>query len=93
MGVGDAGEFLDVENAQHRVGDSFAEQSLRVRTESLGDFLFACVWINEGTFDAQLLHRYGEKVESSSVDGRGGDEVVASLADVEDGVERGCLAR
>ncbi len=64
---------------------------LGVRAESLLDFLLAVVRVDEGALDAELLQGNTEEVEGSAVNLVGGNDVVASLADVEYGIEVGSL--
>ena len=85
------GKALDVEDLAAGVGDGLAEEALRVGAEFLLDALVIPFGIHEGAFYAQLLHRHTEEVVRTAIDGVGGDEMVACLADVEDGVEVGCL--
>ena len=89
--VGDVGKTLEVQNLAGRVRDSLAEEALGVRAEGLLDFFVARVLVNERAFDAELLHRNGEEVARTAVDGTRANEVVASFADVEHRVEVGCL--
>lgn len=92
MPVRNVCKLLDVRNAACRIGNGFSEERLRVWTESLFDFFFACVRIDECTFDAELFHGDGEKVVSAAVDCGGADEMIARFADVEDGEEVGGLS-
>ena len=89
--VSNAGELLDVEHGTARVADGFAEHHLGVRAESLLDFLLAGVRVYEGALDAELLQGNAEEVEGAAVDFVRGNDVVASLADVEYGIEVGSL--
>lgn len=72
-----------------RIGDGLAEDALRVRAETAFQLLFADVRIDEGAFDAHLLHRYAKQIVCPAVDRTGGDEVIAGLTDVEYGKEVG----
>ena len=92
MLVSHLGKSLDVEHVTARVGDGLAEEALRVRLEGCLDALVVPIGINEGALDAEFLERHAEEVECAAVDGVGGDEVVACLADVEDGIEVGSLS-
>ena len=91
--VSDAGKLLDIEYINARVRDGFTEEGLGVRLECLLKFFFRSIDVNECTFDAQLLHGYGEEIECTAIDSRCTYEMVACLTDVEDGIEVGCLAR
>ena len=68
------------------VADGFAKYHFRVRAECLLDFFLAVVWIDEGAVDAEFLQGNAEEVEGATVDLIGGNDVVASLADVEYGI-------
>jgi hypothetical protein len=83
---------LDVEDVTARIGDGLAEEALRVGTEGSLDTPVVPVWVDEGTFDAQLLQCHAKEVECAAIDGVGGDEVVASLTDIEDSIEVGSLS-
>ena len=92
MTVCDGRKLLDIEDADGRIGDGLAEDALRVRAEAVFQLFFADVRIDEGAFDAHLLHRYAKQIVCPAVDRTGGDEVIAGLTDVEYGKEIGCLA-
>ena len=81
------GKTLHVEHIAARIADGLAEEALGVGTELLLDALIVPVGVNEGALDAEFLHRHAKEVERAAIDGVGGDEVVASLADVKHGVE------
>ena len=89
--VSDVGEALEVQNLASRVCNCFAEEALGVRAESLFDFFVGSVLVHERAFDAELLHRDGEEVARAAVNSARANEVVTRFADVEDGVEVGCL--
>ena len=76
-------ELLEVEHDKRRVGDGLAEHGLGVRLERGLKFLFGAVGADEGAFDAHLAHGHVDEVEGAAVDGGGGDDVVAVVADVE----------
>jgi len=85
--VSEIGKALEVQNLASRVSDRFAEEALGVRAEGLFDFFVRSVLVHKRAFDAELLHRDGEEVARTAVDGARTDEVVAGFADVEHGVE------
>lgn len=93
MPVSDVSKFLNVRDATCRIGDCFSEESLCVRTERLVDFFFACIRIDECTFDTELFHGDGKEVVGAAVNRRGADKMVARFADVEDGKKVGSLSR
>lgn len=76
-------ELLEVEHDKRRIGDGLAEHGLGVRLERGLKFLFGAVRADEGAFDAHLAHGHVDEVERAAVDGGGGDDVVAVVADVE----------
>ena len=90
--VGDARHALDVEHAHAGVGERLAEEELGVGPEGRLDLLVGGVLVNEGDLDAHLREGDAEEVVGAAVDRRGGDHVVAGLADVEAGEEVGRLA-
>ena len=93
MLVGHLGKSLDVEHVAAGVADGLAEETFRIGLEGCLDALVVPIGINEGALDAELLQRHAEEVERATVNGVRRDEMVACLADVEDGVEVGSLAR
>ena len=92
MTVGDTGKLFDIEHTHARIGQGFAKQSLCVRTESSRYFFFRSIRVDECHFDAQFLHCHAEQVERSTVDRGRADHMIAGLADVEYGIEIGCLS-
>ena len=91
--MGDACELLDVENLTARIRDGLTKESLGVRTEGSINLFLAGLLRDEGTLDAELLQRDAKEVVGATIDLVRGDEVVASLTDVEDGIEVGSLTR
>ena len=92
MLVGDVSKPLDIEHMTARIRDGFAEECFCIRTESLVDFLFRCIRVDEGALNTQFLQRHTKEVIGSAIDFVGGNEVVASATDIEDGVEVGSLS-
>ena len=92
VGVGHAGEAFDVEHVAAGVGDSFAKETFRVGTECLFYLFIGSIGVDESAFDAHLLHGDTEEIIGAAVDGAGGNEMVAGLADIEHGVETGGLS-
>ena len=93
MAVRNAGKLLDVEHVDARVGYGFAKQHLGVGLESSGYFLLRGVDVDKGGFDAQFAEGDVEQIECSAIDLRAANHMVASLADIENGIEIGCLTR
>ncbi len=91
MAVGDTGKLLNIQHFEGGIGDCFAEQCLRIRTESCGNFFFAGIRIDESYVNAKFLHCHSEQVESATVDSGRANEMVTCLADIEDSVEVGSL--
>ena len=92
VAMGDAGELLNVQHFERGIGDGFTEQGLGIGTEGFADFLLRIVGVDEGHVNAHLLHRHAEEVERASVNGRRTYEVVACLAEVEQGIVVGSLS-
>ena len=86
-------ELRNVEHHAGRIRDRLAEHALGVRAERLRDLRRRRVRAHERKVDAQLLQRDREEVEGAAVDLRRTDNVVARVAEVEDRVRRGRLAR
>ena len=80
----EARKLLNIQHGHAGVGDGFAKERLGVGTEIFGKFLFRQGLVNKRALDAHLLERNPEEVKGAAVDRRGGDEVIARLADVED---------
>ena len=91
VAVGNACEFLQVEHGATRVGDGFAEKGLGVGPEGGLNLLFRGILRYEGALYSELLQGDAEEVVGAAVDFVGRYEVVAGLADVEQGVEVGGL--
>lgn len=85
--VSQVGEALQVKNLAGGVSHSFTEDALGVGAESHLDFFVGSVLVDEGAFDAQLLHGNAEEVAGTAVDCGSRNEVVTGFADVEHGVE------
>ena len=89
--MGDFGEALDIEDRTAGIGDCLAEHCLRIRTESRLNLLVAGILRDKRAVDAQFLQRHTEEVVGATVDFIRGDEMVACLTDIEDGIEVGSL--
>ena len=89
--MSDTCKLLDVENGTSRIADGLAKYNFRVRTECLLDFLLAIIRIHKGAFDAEFLEGNTKEVEGATIDFIGCNDMVASLADVEYGLEVGSL--
>ena len=83
--VRDAGELLDVQDVDARIGDGFAEQGLCVGTEGRLNVILGGLGVHEGHFDAELPEGHGEQVERTAVDGGGADEGIARRGEGQDG--------
>ena len=81
--VGYLGKFLDVENSAARVGDGFTEKGFGVRLEGSLYLFLAGLRRNEGALDAEFLQRDAEEIECAAVNLIRGNEMVASLTDIE----------
>ena len=92
VAVGNLGKTLNIEDGAAGVGDGLAEHGLRIRTEGSLYLLVAGFLRNERTVDAQLLQRHAEKVVRATIDFIRGNKMVASLTDIEDGIEVGSLS-
>ena len=92
MAVGYACEFLDVEDFASGVGYGLAEEGFGVGAEGFGYFFFGGVGVDEGAVDAEFFECYAKEVGCAAVYVGLCYDVVAGLADVEHGVEVGCLS-
>ena len=90
--VRDLRELRDVEYAARGVRDRLAEDALSVRAEGLLYLRGRRIRVDEREFDAELLEGDGEEVERAAVDLGGRDDMVAGIAEIEDGERRGRLA-
>ena len=89
--VGYPREFLYVEDGTAGVGDGLAKQGLGIGTECLLNLFLTGFGGHEGAFDAELLQGHAKQVEGAAVNLIRGDNMVACLADVEQGIEIGGL--
>ena len=85
-------KFLKVKNRQRRVGDGFAENSLRVRLECCLKLFLCAVRGDKSKFDSHLAHCYIEQVECAAVDGSTGNNVITGICDIEYRKEVRCLS-
>ena len=89
--MGDFRKLLNVQHRQGGVGDGLAEERPGVGLEGGVQLFRRRVRGHEGRGDAHLRQRHADEVEGAAVDGGGGHDVVAGVADVEDGEEVGRL--
>ena len=92
VGVGDVGEDLQVEEVALGVGDRLAVEGAGAVVDERPPALRIVGILHEAHRDAELGQRALEQVVRAAVQGGGGDDFVALLGDVEDGVEFGGLA-
>ena len=93
VGVGRIGKLFDVQHGQGGVGDGLAEDRLGVGPEGSVQLFLGAQRVHEGGLDAHLFHGDRDQVEGAAVDGAGRHDVVARLAEVEQGEEvRGLAA-
>ena len=92
MLVCDACKLLDVQDFAARVRDGLAEQRLSIGTEGGRNLLLGSLLRDESTLNTQFLQRHAKEVVCTTIYLIRGHEVVASLTDVEDGVEVGSLS-
>ena len=90
--MGDLGKALNVEDGATRIRNGLSEQGFGVRTEGCLNLLVRCFLRDKCAVDTEFLECYTKEVVGATIDFIRGDEMVASLADVEDGVEVGCLS-
>ena len=91
MGMGSLGELLDIQHRQSGIGDGLAKDGLGVGPEGGIQLFLRAVGIDEGGFQAHLLHGHREQVKAAAVDGRGCHDVVTAACDVEHRQEIGSL--
>ena len=92
MGVGGLGKLFNIQHGQGRVGNGLTKHSLGVGLERGVQLLFGAERIHKGSGNAHLGHGDRDQVERTAVDGAGRHDMVACLADVEQGEEVGRLA-
>src|SRR5574344_668889 len=90
--MGQLGKLLDIEHTQRWVGYGFGKNSLGVGAESLCYLFGGCILVNESDLDAQFLHGDAKQIVGTAINGGRTHKMVASLADVEYGIEIGCLS-
>ena len=86
MGYG--GKFFNIQNAQHRVGDSLGEKDFGIGSKRFLYLGHIGVLVHKCNLNAQLLHSNGEEVKGSPVDRRSAHEMVARLTDIEYRIKR-----
>ena len=91
VGMCNIGKTLNVKHIAAGVRNSLSEKALGVGAEGRFYLLVAGIGVDEGTLYAHLGQCYSEEVVGASVDGVGRHDMVAGLADIEDGKEVGCL--
>ena len=91
--MGDTCKFLDVENSTTRIRDGLSKQQLGIGTEGSLYLFLTGILRNESTLDTEFLQGHTEEVIGTSVYLIGSHEMVASLTDIEHGVEVRCLSR
>ena len=92
VGVGCIGKLFNIQHRQGGVGNGFAKDSLGVGLERGVQLFLGTVRRDKGGGNAHLCHGDGDQVEGAAVNGAGRNDVVARVADVEQGKEVGCLA-
>ena len=92
MLVSHLGETLDVEDIATGVRDGLTKEALRVGAEASLNARIVPIGVNESALDAKFLQRHAKEVEGAAVNRVGRNEMVASLTDVEDGVEVSSLS-
>ena len=90
--MGNVRHFTDIQHAKRGIGNSFRKESFRVGTERFGDFLRRGVLVHESDFNAHFPECDGKKVVCASVNGRSTDDMISSLANIENGKEGSRLA-
>ena len=88
VGVGDVGDGLEVGDFQRGIGDGLAEQGAGLGVDGGGE-VFRVVGIDEAHLDAERGQDVVELGVGAAVEVAGGDDVVAGLGEVDDGVEDG----
>ena len=87
MGVGCIGKLFNIQHRQGGVGNGFAKDSLGVGLERGVQLFLGTVRRDKGGGNAHLCHGDGDQVEGAAVNGAGRNDVVARVADVEQGKE------
>ena len=90
--MGHLGEAFYVKDAAAWVGDGLTEEAFGIGFEAGFYLLIVPLGIDEGAFDAEFLHGDAKEVVGAAIDIVGGDEMVACLTDIEDGIEVCCLS-
>ena len=91
--VRNLGDGLNIEHIVAGVGDGFAEEELGVGAHRLTPLLQIVRVLNKRGFNAEVGKRVFEEVIGATVDGGGGNNVVARPSDVQNCVGDGRLSR
>ena len=70
-------ELFNVKHDKRGICESLCKYSLSIRLEGRRKLFLCDVGVNEGCFDAHALHGDSDKIEASTVDRRGCDDMVA----------------
>ena len=92
MLVGYFSKTFDIKHVASRVGYCFAKEAFCIRFERGLYFFVIPVGIDECAFNAHFLQGNAEKIERSTINGVGSNDVISCFTNVEHSIEIGCLA-
>ena len=91
VGVGDAGQPLDIQHVHGRIGQGLPKDGLGFRADGRGDLRVGGMLIHKGHLDAHTLERHRKEVEGAAVDAARADDVLAAAGQIEHGQHIGRL--
>ena len=90
--MGNVRHFTDIQHAKRGIGNSLRKESFRIGAERFGDFLRRSVLVHESNFNAHFPECDGKEVVCAPVNRRSTDDMIPSLANIENGKEGSRLA-
>ena len=90
--MGNIRHFTDIQHAKRGIGNSLRKESFRIGAERFGDFLRRSVLVHESNFNAHFPECDGKEVVCAPVNRRSTDDMIPSLANIENGKEGSRLA-
>ena len=92
MGMRRFRELLKIQDRKRRICDRFAEDRLRIRTESGIKLLFRAVRRDKSKVNSHLAHGHVKKIKCSAVNGRARNHMISRIRNIENGIKVRSLA-
>ena len=92
MCMGALGKFLDIQNCQRGICDCFAEHRFGILPECCIQLFLGGIRIDKSHVDTHPLHRNGNQIKGSAVNGAGSHNMISASANIEQRKKVGCLS-